>query len=130
MAIVIKLVKNEYGDEDIVFENGAIEMSENGEACAVQLKERMLLERNEALANPLVNTRANPLAGLDWEGIIFDAAKSKGEKELEIKRVIFSTPGVKKITYWSWIQTNRTLNLNFKIETEWGELEIGETVQL
>ena len=130
MAIVIKLVKNEDGDEDMVFENGALVMSENGEACAVQMKERILLGRNEATENPLVNTRADPLAGLDWEGTIFDASKSRSEKELEIKRVIFSTPGVLKITYWSWIQTDRTLTLDFKVETIWGELEFGETVQL
>lgn len=130
MAIVIKLVKNEDGDEDMVFENGAFEMSENGEACAVQMKERILLDRNEATANPLVNTRANPLAGLDWEGTIFDSSKPKSEKELEFKRVIFSTPDLVRITYWSWVQTNRTLNLNYKVETPWGELEIGETVQL
>ena len=130
MAIVIKLAKNDAGDEDVVFENGAIVMSEKGEAAAVQLKERMLLDRHEALANPLVNTNANPLAGLDWYGIIFDAAKSRGEKELEIKRVVFSTPGIKKITYWSWKLVNRTLNLNFKVETLWGELAVGEVIQL
>ena len=130
MAIVIKLAKNEDGDEDMVFENGAFAMSEDGEACAVQLKERFLLDRNEATANPLVNTRANPRAGLDWEGTIFDASKPKSEKELEIKRVIFSTPGMNKITYWQWNQIGRTLYLNYKVDSDWGELEFGETVQL
>lgn len=130
MAIVIKLVKNADGDEDMSLEDGVFEMSENGEACAVQMKERILLDRNEAVASDLVDTVANPLAGLDWEGIIFDAAKSKSEKELEVKRVIFSTPGVERITAWSWTMTGRQLNLNFKVQTQWGELEIGETVQL
>lgn len=130
MAIVIKLVKNADGDEDMSFENGAFEMSENGEAAAVQMKERILLDRNEAIASPVVDTRKNPLAGLQWEGIIFDASKSKSEKELEIKRVIFSTPGINKITYWKWTQDARQLDLNFKVETDWGELEFGETVQL
>jgi hypothetical protein len=130
MAIVIKLEKNSAGDEDMVFENGAFEMSEDGEACAVQMKERLLLDRNEAEDNPLVNTTMNPLAGLDWHNIIWDAAKSKSEKELEIKRVIFSTPGVVKITSWTWLMSGRTLNLDFKVETLWGDLEIGETIQL
>jgi hypothetical protein len=130
MAIVIKLEKNSAGDEDMVFENGAFEMSEDGEACAVQMKERLLLDRNEAIDSVLVNTKANPLAGTDWYGIIFDASKSKIEKELEIKRVIFSTPGMNRITYWSWTQTERTLNLNYKVESDWGELEFGETIQL
>ena len=98
MAIVIKLVKNADGDEDMSFENGAIEMSENGEACAVQIKERLLLERSEAEASEIVNTNIDPLAGTQWENIIWDASKSRSEKELEIKRVIFSAPGVKRIT--------------------------------
>ena len=127
---VIKLVKNEAGDEDMVFENGALQMSENGEACAVQMKERILLGRSECLESELVNTNANPLSGLDWEGIVWDSSKSKEEKELEIKRVIFSTPGVKSLTYWDWNQVGRTLNLSFKVETKWGELEINEEVQL
>ena len=130
MAIVIKLVKNDDGDEDMSFEDGVFEMSEDGEACAVQMKERLLLDRNEAVANPIVDTVANPLAGLDWEGIILDAAKSKNEKELEVKRAIFTTPGIVRITYWQWSMSGRILNLNFKVETQWGELAIGETVQL
>ena len=131
MAIVIKLKKNEAGDEDMVFENGAFEMSEDGEACAVQMKERILLDRNEAVANPLVDTEANPLAGLDWEGIIWDAAKSKNEKELEVKRVIFTTPGLQRLTYWQWsLSSDRTLTVEFKAKTKWGDLAVGETVQL
>lgn len=130
MAIVIKLEKNSSGDEDVVFEDGALAMSEAGEACAVQLKERILLDRNEALKNPLVNTVVDPTAGLDWEGIIFDSSKSRMEKELEIKRVIFSTPGISRITYWNWSLTDRVLHLDFKVDTIWGEMEFGEEVQL
>jgi hypothetical protein len=130
MAIVIKLEKNADGDEDMVFQNGAFSMSENGEAAAVQLKERMLLDRDEAQDSELVDTNATPLSGLNWHHIIFDDSKSMGEKELEIKRSIFSTPGVKKITSWSCEQTGRTLILNFKVKTDWEELEIGETIQL
>lgn len=128
--ILIKLVKNEFGDEDMVLEDGVFQMSENGEAAAVAMKERMLLDRNESLANPLVDTVRNPLAGLDWEGVIFDAAKGRSEKELEVKRAIFATPGISKITYWSWNLVGRELNLNFKVATAWGELAVGETVQL
>lgn len=130
MAIVLKLVKNDAGDEDVVFENGKIVLSENGEAAAVRMKERMLLERSEALASILVDTTKNPLAGLNWEGIIFDAAKSKVEKELEIKRVILSSPGIQAITYWSWVLAGRELQLDFKVNTDWGELAVGETIQL
>lgn len=130
MAIVIKLVKNAAGDEDISFENGAIEMSEDGEACAVQMKERLLLERSEAIASPIVDTLVSPLAGTQWEAVVWDASKPQSEKELEIKRVIFSTPGVRQITRWNWQQIGRTLVLDYKVRTDWGDLEFGETVQL
>ena len=127
MAIVIKLVKDENGDEDMVLENGAFEMCENGTAAAVQMKERLLCDKNEAVKSPLVKDTASVM---DWEGIIFDNSKSKAEKDLEIKRVILSTPGMKRITYWKSEQIDRTLVLDFKVESEWGELEFGETVQL
>ena len=141
MSIVIKLEKNADGDEDTVLENGAFVMSEDGEATAVQLKERLLLDRGELVdqlneetlgenINPLVDTKKDPIAGTDWFGKIFRNEISKGSKELEIKRVIFSTPGVKSITRWSWEVVDRTLNLNCRVDTIHGELEIGETIQL
>jgi len=141
MPIVIKLEKNTDGDEDMVFEDGAIMMSEDGEATAVQMKERLLLDRGELIeqvdeatlgdnVNPLVNTSADPIAGTDWFGTILRNEIQKSAKELEIKRVIFSTPGVKSITYWSWSVENRTLNLDFKVATIYGDLEVGETIQL
>jgi hypothetical protein len=130
MAIVIKLVKNELGDEDMSLEDGIFEMSENGEAAAVQMKERLLLDQNEAQKSPIVDTVKDPLSGTGWETIIFDSSKSKEEKELEIKRVIFSTPGIIRITYWNWSQVVRTLHLNYKVDSLWGELEFNEVVQL
>jgi len=130
MAIVFKIVKNSAGDEDLSLEDGKIEMSENGEAAAVQMKERILLGRNEAIANPLIDTNADPTAGLQYEDIVFNSSRSKSETELEFKRVIFSTPGISKITYWFCEQVGRELQLNFKVDSDWGELTFGETVQL
>ena len=116
-------------------------MSEDGEAVAVQIKEWLLLDRGECVdqlnqetlgqnINPLVNTRANPLAGTDWFGTILKNEISKGAKELEIKRVVFSHPLVEAITYWNWSVVDRTLNLDFKVKTIYGELEFGEIIQL
>jgi hypothetical protein len=127
MAIVIKLVKNEDGDEDMVLEDGAIQMCDNGTAAAVQMKERLLCDKNEAVKSPLVKDTA---IVMDWEGIIFDNSTSRAEKELELKRVILGTPGMQRITYWKYEQVGRTLVLDYKVESEWGELEFGETVQL
>lgn len=127
MAIVIKLAKNKYGDEDMVLEHGVFDMCEDGTAAAVQMKERILSDKNECDQSEIVK---KPGLALDWEGIIFDASKSRAEKELELKRVILSTPGMKRITYWSYEQTGRELQVNFKIMSEWGELTYGEMVQL
>ena len=127
MAIVIKLSKNENGDEDMVLEDGAFEMCEDGTAAAVKMKERILCDKNECVKSEIVKF---PEQALDWEGIIFDASKSKAEKELELKRVILSTTGMQRITYWSYQQISRELHIDFKVISDWGELTFGERIQL
>lgn len=130
MAIVAKLVKNAAGDWDLSLVDGSCEMAEDGVAAGVQMVERLLIDQDEAIKNPLVDTKKTPLSGVKWEGIVFDSSKSKEEKELEIKRVILSTPGYLKITYWSWTQVGRKLQLDWKVESIWGELTFGERIEL
>lgn len=122
MAIVINLAKNDAGDFDLVLTDGKVEMVEDAEAAAIQMTERVLVFRSECIESPIVDTNANPLAGLDWYGIVFRADASRAEKEAEVKRTILSTPTVKSILEWSWTQTGRTLTIAYKVRSIYGEL--------
>lgn len=121
MAKVINLEKNSAGDFDLVLTNGKFEIVEDGEAATVQMTERVLSVRTECLESPIVDTNRNPLAGLDWYGIIFRADASRAEKEIEVKRAILSTPTIKSIIEWSWTQVLRTLTISYRVRTIYGE---------
>lgn len=128
MAINIHLSKNSAGDFDIVFEDGKIKMAEDGTAAAVSTLENLLLFRSEALESPIVDTNADPLAGVDWYGIIFRADASRVEKESELKRAILSVPGVDRILQWSWTQTGRTVSIDVQIKTQWGDVSVSQEI--
>lgn len=122
MAKVINLAKNDAGDFDIVFTDGKVEMVDDAEAAAVQMTERFLSFRSECIESSLVDTNANPLAGLNWYGIIFRADASRAEKEAELKRAILSTPTIKSIIEWSWTQVEHTLTIAYRVRSIYGEL--------
>lgn len=128
MAINIHLSKNGDGDFDIVFEDGKIKMAEDGTAAAVAMTERILLFRDQASTSPLINHDENPLAGVDWYGIIFRPDATRIEKEGELKRAILSTPGVDRILQWQWTQTGRTVYINAQIKTQWGNVSVSEEI--
>jgi hypothetical protein len=125
---MIKIAKDENGNYDLVLENGEFKMVENSEAVVVHLMERLLLDRTEALNNPLIDTKKNPLAGMDWNGIIFDATKSTEEKYFEIARVVLSTPDVRQIILLNFEVVNKTLKINLKVDTIYGEVTIDEVL--
>jgi len=125
---LIHISKNDAGDFDIELEDGIFRMSEDGEAAAVSMTERVLTVRSEALANPLIDIILNPLAGVDWYGIIFRSDATRAEKETELKRAILSTPGIEGIIRWNWAQTGRTVTIDVKVKSEWGTLGYTEEV--
>lgn len=122
MAIVANLEKNADGDFDLVLTDGKVEMVEDAPAAAIQMTERVLTFRSECKESPIVDTNTNPLAGLNWYGIIFRAGASPAEKETEIKRAILATPTIKSIIEWSWTQVGRTLTIAYRVRSIYGEL--------
>ena len=121
MSKVIYLERDANGNLDMVLDNGSAKMAENGVAAGVRMQERLLLERTEAETNPLV---ANKKAGTQWYGIVFDPTKTRIQKELEIKRVILSTPGIRKILQWQFTQVRQSASFTARVQTDWGEDEI------
>jgi len=126
--INIHLSKNTDGDFDAVLENGIFKMASDGTAAAVAMTERVLCDRTECKASPIVDTNATPLAGVDWYGIIFRADATRTEKELELKRAILSAPGVERILQWSWTQSGRTVTINCQVKTLWGVTSVSQEV--
>jgi hypothetical protein len=130
MAQLIHLSKNESGDWDMVLNNGEFEMCEDGKAASVHCVERILLDRVETVGNPLVNTVKNPNIGTQWYGIIFQNEKPQIVKEFELRRVILGTPGIEAVTKWSWIEKNRILYLDIRLQTAWGDIILNEEIPL
>jgi len=128
MSKMLKIAKDKNGNYDMVLENGEFVMVEDSDAVAVDLIERLLIDRTEALNNPLIDTKKKPLAGMDWNGIIFDATKSTKEKYFEIARVVLSTPDVRQIILLNFEVVNKTLKINLKVDTIYGEVTIDEVL--
>ena len=107
----------------MVLTDGKSEMVEDAAAAAVQMTERVLTFRSECQESPIVDTNANPLAGVNWYGIIFRPDASRAEKEAELKRGILAAPTITAILEWSWTQTLRTLTVAYRVRSIYGELE-------
>lgn len=127
--INIRLTKTLDGVYDMKMTNGSFEMSEDGEAAAVSMTEDLLCFRQEMEASLVVDTVADPLAGVQWYEIIFQTSKSKAEKEIELKRAILSAPGIERITQWSWTQTLRTVTIIGAVKTLWGDIDISQEIE-
>lgn len=125
--ICVKMEKNENGDLDLVLEDGKFQMAQDAEACRVQIDERLLLERVECVGRPkIINARKQPEAGTRWYGWILDTSLDVGARQLEVKRVIFSVPGVVSIPEWQWDEVSRALNLTARIQTAYGDISLAE----
>jgi len=122
---LINVQRNESGDLDMVLDDGEFEMVEDVDACGVWIAERLLLGRSE-IDTPVVDYVRNSTKGLDYYGILFKSVLSRGVKELEVKRVIFGTPGVRAITKWVWDQTEHSLSIEAWVVTIYGTVVINE----
>jgi hypothetical protein len=122
----IKLSKNAVGDYDMVLEDGKFEWSRDGTAVAQHGMERLLIFRGEQSLGGILTGKDD--LGTWWYEIIFDASKSRAEKELEIKSRILGTPGVLRILQFNWEQTGGAVSLTGRVLTEYGEIDIAEEI--
>ena len=63
-----------------------------------------------------------------WYDVVWNMALDKGEKEREIKRRILGTTGVLRILTFSWTQEGHEVDIVGSVLTEWGEVDISQTV--
>lgn len=128
--INVRISKNTDGDYDIVFENGKIVLAEDGVAAATAMTEKMLTFRDECQISPIVDTVANPQAGVDYYGVIFRADATRAEKEVELQRAALSAPGIERILQWNWEQNRHTVNIDCQVKTTWGDVNVGQEIEL
>lgn len=126
--IGIRLTRDSEGRLDMLMENGKFTMAENGAAAASALALALHTERSECEDSPIIDTTANPLAGMDMYGIVFDTSKSRAEKELEIRRAILAVPGIVKILRFTWTQTGRSVTISTDVQTQWGSESVSQEV--
>ena len=135
MSESILLEFNDDGNLDTPFTDGTITLCTDAEACAVQIVENLMLVREEAIANPLVNTRVDPQAGMDWYGTVLNDSQDRVVGELEMKRIILGTKGVLYITEWAPVYPTQsapghTLTLSARVMTIWGEISLNQALGL
>jgi len=122
-----RLTKNSYGDYDLVLENGKFKWAEDGTQVAQHGLERLLIFKNEqSLGDKLTDKEST---GTYWYEKIFDASKSKAEKELHIKSRIMGTPGVERILEFDWTQSGHTVTITGRIQTEFGEVNLSQEIE-
>lgn len=116
----IRLTKRTDGNYGILFKDGKFQWAEDGTQAAQHGLTRLLIFKGEWVLNENMGT--------DWYGIIFNAAKSRAEKEFEIKARILGTPGVKEITKFNWSQSGSTVTIEGIVVTDWGETDISQEI--
>ncbi|NIS15868.1 MAG: hypothetical protein GWN96_06470 [candidate division Zixibacteria bacterium] len=119
-----RLTKNSSNDYDLKLENGKVPWVEDGAQAAQHACERLLIFKGELSLNGALTE--NTEGGTRWYEVIFAMDKDREEKEMEIKRRILATPGVDKILSFTWTQSGRTVTIEGRIKTEWGEEDISE----
>lgn len=122
--IGIRLTKIANGMLDIKRENGRAVWAENGVEAAQHGAVRLQIFQDESVTDDPEDDFT------DWYGTVFNMAKSRAEKEFELKRRILGTPGVTKIIKFEWTQTDHALEIIGNVLTEWGEADIGQVITI
>jgi hypothetical protein len=119
----VRLTQLPNGRLDILLEDGKTAWADDGIQAAQHCVMRLMKIKGESVTdNP--NEDAT-----DWYGIIFRADKSRAEKELHLKKRIMGTPGIKKIISFSWAQTQRSVSIDARVMTDWGEQTISAALE-
>ena len=121
-----RLTKNTSGDYDLLIENGKIPMIEDGTQAAQHALTRLLIFKGEYSLDGELTTKTE--LGTKWYETIFAMDKPQVAKELEIKRRLLQTPGIKKILSFEWSQSEHTVTIEGKFQTDWGAETVSETV--
>jgi hypothetical protein len=123
-----RLSQNAAGDYDLVLEDGKFKWAEDGTVVAQHGTERILIFKGELSLN-------DQLSGKDDEGtryyeVLFSAAASRAEKELEIKQRILGTPGALKTLQFTFELDGGTLTTDGQVLTEYGTVDVSQTVEV
>ena len=122
-----RISKDADGNYDLLLENGAFAWAEDGTQATQHAFVRLMIFRGEPSLNGVLTEKTEE--GTKWLETIFNVQKSKAEKELEIKRRLLQTPGIKSITSFQSTQVGRTLEIEAKIQTDWGDMEVSDTIE-
>jgi hypothetical protein len=118
----IRISPDDDGIDDITLEDGAFKWAKDGTQVANHHHIRSQVFKGTLDLNGRLSNKE--LKGVDFYGVIFDTSKTQSEKELELKKIIMQTPGYRALTYFSWSQTNHTVSVEAKIQSDWGELTL------
>jgi hypothetical protein len=119
------------GGYDFALEGGKIPTVEKGVQAAQKFGQKLLTYRGEnsltAEDDEVVQITNKEDDGTRWYEVLFDVSKSRAEKDLEIKRRLLTTEGVKKILKpLEWVQEGHQVNITGSILSDWGEeIELG-----
>lgn len=124
-----RITRDENGFYDLKLTDGKFEWAEDGIHAAQNFLQRLLTFKGEYTLDGYLSNRDDK--GTKWYEILFDHSKSDAEKEFELMRVIRSTPGFKAmITPLSFSMQGQTMVINGAVQTEWGAVNIGDTVEM
>jgi len=117
----------------LLLEDGKFAWASDGTHAAQNFVQRFLTNKGEYALNDgtkdYISNRADK--GTKIYDVIFNMSLGRAEKHLEIMRVIRSTPGFKAmITPLEWTQTGNHMVITGAVQTEWGAVNIGETLEL
>jgi hypothetical protein len=125
----VRLTKTAAGTWDVKMTNGAHEFIEDGSQAAQHSTIRLMIFKGELSLNGMLTTRTEE--GTKWYETIFNMALSTEEKQMEIKRRLLGTPGIKKITKLDWSQSGHTVTISDgRGVTDWGEIDISQEIEL
>jgi hypothetical protein len=103
--------------------DGRVPRAEDGTEAAQHGSVRLQIFPNE----PVIDDDPN-FDYTRWYEVVWNMALSKSEKEFEIKRRILGTTGVVRLLTFSWTQEGHVVDIEGIVLTEWGEVDISQTV--
>jgi hypothetical protein len=127
MSKDLRISPDSEGDYDIILEDGKFVWAKLGTQVANHCQIRMSIPKGTLSLNGRLSNKED--LGFKLYEIILKADVGHAEKELEIKRVIMQTPGYLSMISFSFSQTAHTATYTAQVQTEWGAITIGDTIE-